>query len=154
VRVIQWFFQDRKSWGRQNLKKFTSSISKEQDQGRSREKEIPILMLAFAMTMVCSLLSPNRWISHLRTGIKLRAELKLWDRGSRVTIKFDADTYSTIYDHHVEVLNQPRAKSLIKFHWLVAYLYEEGNQATKSTAQGDEGVASGFGILDLDGMAE
>jgi hypothetical protein len=90
--------------------------------------------------------------AYFSPGIKLRAELKLWDRGTRVAIKFDADAHSTTSDHHVEVLIQLRAKSLLKFHRLVYYLYEEGKQTTKSTA--DESAASELGILDLDGMAE
>ncbi|RXW12653.1 hypothetical protein EST38_g13201 [Candolleomyces aberdarensis] len=134
IKLIQWFFEDRKSLGQQNPKKFTSSFSEEADPERSREKEIPIPMLAFATTM-------------------LRVELKLWDRGTRLSIKFDADAYSTVYNHHVDVLNQLREKSLTKFHWLVAYLYDMGIKVTKSTIQGGEGANSKLGILDLDGMA-
>ncbi|KAF9458064.1 hypothetical protein BDZ94DRAFT_148587 [Collybia nuda] len=111
--------------------RYESSIP--DDPIRSKEHEVPIPMVAFAVTMV-------------------RAALLHWQTGNFVDMKFNADEHVNTYKYHLQVLEMMKEKpeTRKKFHRMMSNLY------TATTNRSDNPTAGlhSIQILDLAGMEE
>ncbi|KAG1838695.1 hypothetical protein F4604DRAFT_1941188 [Suillus subluteus] len=123
------FFKHLKSIGMQFEQHF-HDIAK----NKSGRPEIPVPMLSIVCTAICTTL--------------LAKQNKSTD-----DFKFTSNQFLDIYNHHVSLLRSIQKKAPIKFHKMMADIYEEVHRFCHSIT-GDYDQGDDLSFLDLDGMED
>ncbi|KAG1846016.1 hypothetical protein F4604DRAFT_1936595 [Suillus subluteus] len=123
------FFKHLKSIGMQFEQRFRD-IAK----NKSGRPEIPVPMLSIVCTAICATLLAKR-------------------NKSTDDFKFTGNQFLDIYNHHVSLLRSIQKKAPIKFHKMMADIYEEVHRFRHSIT-GDYDQGDDLSFLDLDGMED